>query len=636
MLSENGTISEANFTPRERNTARLVFESLVSDGLPKFGFFQLANRLLLGLQGRYVLRMFVQYKSIPGHYFLLASSLIDYHYRASVGKFDEEFRVKSNTGYWLKHTGKKRSDIIKDLPYANGKQAYIFPDGGEDMTKVSSADNRVSGFYFRIDEVTATGRAELKCAAPTDESKYFLDRVFRYIELYYCKMFDVELPHIMDRAVTLGLPGATLHPKNEFFQRPNGGADLAAFFVTDDRARSTMVALFEAEYIKLRGSPINRFEGHPTRVIFHRKVFNRSEVRSKFDQNTGYHFNAEVIIPPSQKEDITVALQRLCEAFDASCKDKVSLSVKKKYSLSSSMTVERPRYKNAKIDNWFWTEVVHNPDLFFKILEHPLESHERIFCDSCLVNGVLQYRSDIFDAQNRRTAVRPSVFVQTLSDAPEHLDAAMRRDVCYHYLSSMMATTVETGEHDMMVIPFRLNGAPFGSISTMFGVRSERQEGQTGNFSYTYDNKTFFRNWFFYKNVATSMNSDLRGDFLSVFLKNLRQSFRKTMLASRSVEVSELASKLNEQTDRIQRVLPFEGLEFSETKQRDDGSLTLPLSMNKQIYLRLRPNKFYSRFGSKPFLSPGHCKAEWAAASEEISELLGLADEARKNVSTIQ
>lgn len=629
MQQEEQIFDERSYTPRQLNTARLAFESLVSEGLQKFGFFQLANRLLLGLQGRFILRMFIKYKDLDDHYFLLASSLIDYHYKESVEEFNQLFRVSESSDYWRNKFGKCRREVIGEFPFHKGRRAYCFPDGDQDMVTVGSSDPKVQGYYFRIDEVTAVGRARLQCQNSGEEPRAFLESVFSVIENYYCKMFDMDINLMMDRAVLEGLPGATLQQKNKFFGKPRTQEPLLAFEITDNSAREAIIHLFDDEYQRLRNLPINRFSEQPTRVIFHRKVFNRSSIRSKHDNNTGYHFNSEIILPPSQKDDIVTGLETLQKSRPTDDEIHIKAVVEKKFRARTSHEVTRRRYPNIEIDRWFWKVVVNDENRFFEELERPLRTHERLYADSCLVNGVLQYRSDAFNSRSNRRTDRPSVFVQTLSDKPKDVRDAMRRDVCYHYLHVMMATTISKVDHDMMVVPFRLNGAPFGCMSTVFGVPEQIEIDDVAPDNHAYDSETFFRNWFFYNNIATKMNSNLRRDFLNTFLMNLRHSFRQTMISAKTRDLQKLVDELNEQTDRIQRFLPFEGLEFRVTKKPETHTVVLPLSLDKQLYLCLNPNKFYSRFGSRPFLSTDLCLEEWSAASEEVSELLALAEEGK-------
>ena len=623
----------SNFTVRETHTARLVFESLVNDSLRKFGFFQLGNRLLLGLQGKYVLRLFVEYKAFPSVFFLVSNSFVDYYYRDHIFRFEKKDRVKTGR-FWRGKFGKSRAELLADKPFLCGKKAYYFPDTKKGMIWVGSANAEISGYYFRIEQVSSSGKVSLNFSPAEKKSHRFLKRVIKCVKNDFCKVFDVDLGQVMDAAVDEGARGIRFKQKNKFFARPKDTLLAPINEGLGEMAGSHIRELFEKEYLKIRTSPIRRYQGLPVRAIFHRKVFNRLEQRCEFQGHKerngavykdGYHFDSELVLPDQQQADLVEGLAYIRDCNNGRTERTFGITVTKAFSGSGEHKIRRSTYPNKDMDDWFWTDIVKNPKLFIDTLLRPLEKHERLFSDSCLVSGILQHREDIFRRKSVRPQLRPTSFVQTTSENSTDIEAAMQRDVCYHYMCAMMSTTSTKNIHDLMLVPLRVNGAPFGSLSTVFGSYVDHTDTDRHHEIYP-DSSVFFRNWFFYKNIAASMNSDMRRDMQNAYLRVVNRYFQEAITRAQYLPIKEVAEHLNLSTGQLQRFFPFERLYFSGVPAAPVGKKTiiLPVTLESYICLDLHSNEFYSKFGDMPFLTPSHYRAEWKDADHDVKAWMRL------------
>ncbi len=642
-------MTDETFSRKVDNTARLLFEALISPDLEKFGFFQLANRLLMGLQGRYVLRFFATFGFDRSVEFELGSSLLDYIYLKDVLKFSRVHRVQGaeRKSFAAQHPG------FKSVPaeIASGR-TYRFPK--DDHKVFSLFENSTDGMalHFRIYNVRSIRQSgvfalDIREIAPNSEAAVFVDDVLRCLRHQWGGDFDVDLKAIVPKSLLKGMMGARLQYKNRFVKIPDHPREKEIFDELQRYNNTLIHDIVQSEYLRLRESPLRRFEELPFRFLFHLKRFNRSEPRAPNGSVDGYHYEPVPIFCEAQRTDLEKGLIYLRDRAEPSSEaNSFRFRATKRnaeYRENEVKFITRQRYLDPEVDEWFWSKLKNqgNLDWFFDTICEPLSEHERLFCDPCLASGVVQYRDHVFPQRPKRDHLLPYVFVQSTTLDPRSRLASKYRDVCYHYLFSMMATTKSKPRQDLLLIPTRLGGAPFGCISTVFGCFDDDDELKDVH----EPARIFARNWYFYERVAVNFNGHIRRDLMNGYLTALSIVFEeylsRQLRSKRST--AELLDELNTTSAELQRLLPFDRIVFFEKKhlgqdflgenvvsiaaaraERDPsvlehGYMIVPHARKETIVARFEVNQHFSRFGKRQFVEQDHCLGEWLNACQALN-----------------
>lgn len=633
-------------------TSELLFESLLGGRWYDLGFFQLSNRLLLGLNGKYVLRFFGEHSDLPGYKFLLHTTLHDYVFNRPIKCFLAEGRISPEA----------RDEILSRLREANiaepeelfRKKTWYSLDHENDPSWVDFDANGGRSvfrrYWIKIDPVRSTpesfdahGRDQISALSfdwpppregldPRESVGHFVRAVLDDLKAKCRKTVEFPFETAFDEIIGPALEGARVRHNNQFIPHRDEPWR-SAFMKVHAETKEAIRDFYEEEYCRFKDSPlISRFKGFPARLLFHRKIFTRTSPR--FQSGYGYHFDADLIIPPTQRREIEYGLRLIAETVpeesmigdEAPSIFSYAPTWKWPPRVEDDGIVVRPRFKGA-CDSLFWTNIRYRPDEFFRILEAPLNPLERLFVDPCLASGVLQFRGDVLGSKTTRSEndqFSRTTLVQSIqSDRDSEL-----RAMCYHYLMCILSTSSKSLCVNSMSVPLRLNGAPFGAITTVFGARDQRDMG-VGKA------EVFERNWRFYRDIAVRMNRALRKKLKHLYLDQVTEALVGHWYHCRSANDRTDFRLLNQLLEDLQRVFPFGKVVLGVTEASPSGGNVVPLRPDYALYRKgikngpsygYTDNEFFSRFGEQEYIKPTDIIQCWREAiglcvSERAKEL---------------
>jgi len=592
-------IDEVEINRRVTLVANRLLESFALDRFDKVGAYQLINRFLLLFQHPVII---VIHKLDNGEKSLIWHTAKDVH--------DEPKFLK----YYLslpKELFGRGSGLIYQ-PFSELEYGFSIHRVNLDQDK----DTEPKDLYIPI-------LAKENGSKPLDPFSLYIVMAKKTIDLIVRETSTVaiNLPKFFESNLDKIAKSMRLHVKDS---TPSKISNFEQDFIDNIVSKTIGEGLNEL-YLEYRNSPLLLpFKDHmkmggedfqePINIAFSIKCFDRSNSRflsNIFDVKdtklTRYDYNSKWILPPAQLRDIKIKLHDF---------KKVGLS---------KIRSKLPKFPDSIMDGWFWEKL--------EMLEEGKEEQEggiidlatrdcaiseRSFADRCLSTGLVQFYMYPHD--------NPRAFAANNQKTVTDLNATAKRAVCQHYLFSILGGCQYSHQENKLMLlsaPVRVNGAPFGCITTVAQTHSEAEIRPFVNAD------TFNRNYLYYHGVMGRVLRVMR-DRSKLYYKDcilrLMERFKEIFISERSgfnlkndgLLFEAIIESLNSNLLVLNRIFPYPLIQFDTAsnnknydepiqyfRDRREGGFDFPVFLRTRLSKKLViENQYFDRIGDRVYLSP--------------------------------